>query len=55
MGLKDVKKRGFAQNGIIPNQKSVGESKLIWIVTFRSSVTVTVMDNIRQEERMRGD
>ena len=34
------RKRGFAQNNIIPNQKGVGESKLIWLATFRSSVTV---------------
>ena len=38
-GLKS-RKRGFAQNDITPNQKGVGASKLIWLATFRSSVTV---------------
>ena len=40
VGLKAAKKRGFAQNSIIPNQKGVGASKLIWLATLRSSVTV---------------
>ena len=38
-GLKSCK-GGFPQNGMIPNQKGVGATKLIWLATFRSSVTV---------------